>query len=284
MTSKAYLTTRNQVQVPAIMYGTAWKKEQTTRLVKLALEAGFTAIDSANQLKHYDEALVGQAISEFESQGVKRQDLFLQTKFTSLNGQDHRLPYDPSQPLTVQVRQSMESSLKHFNTDFVDSYILHGPQARYGLTAEDLEVWATMEKLYDEGKTRVIGVSNVSFEQLSELCALARVKPMMVQNRCYAVMGWDAEVREICRKEEIIYQGFSLLTANTRVLSHPGVHDIARRLKATLPQVIFRFAMQLSMLPLTGTSNRQHMQEDLLAEQFELTAQDMSFIENLELN
>ncbi|MEY4705935.1 MAG: hypothetical protein RL042_2140, partial [Nitrospirota bacterium] len=255
----------NHVPVPSFMYGTAWKKEATTQLVQLAVEAGFTAIDTANQLIHYQEALVGEALLALAQQGVTRDRLFLQTKFTPTNGQDHRTPYDASANLTTQVNQSFDSSLVHLHTDYLDSYVLHGPYQRQGLGAADQEVWAAIEALYRAGKTKMIGISNVTPEQLTQLCAQATVKPMMVQNRCYAAFGWDKEVREICRAHDIIYQGFSLLTANQGIFADSGLRAIAQRLQTGLAQVVFRFAMQVGMLPLTGTTNPQHMKEDLQA-------------------
>lgn len=275
--------THNQVSIPAFMYGTAWKKEATTGLVELAVEAGFTAIDTANQLRHYDEARVGQALENLYKKGTSRDSLFLQSKFTNIHGQDHRTPYDASADLTTQVRQSMESSLAHLHTDYLDSYVLHGPYYRNGLGKEDWEVWTAIEELYGAKKTRIIGVSNVSPDQLSELCEKAKVKPMVVQNRCYASMGWDNEVRAICREHHIIYQGFSLLTANGNVLASSAVREIAERLGATAPQVIFAFAMQIGILPLTGTSNQQHMKEDLQAQQFELTKEEVQQLETVGL-
>jgi diketogulonate reductase-like aldo/keto reductase len=275
------LTAYNNVSVPSFMYGTAWKKEATTQLVQSAVATGFTAIDTANQLIHYQEALVGDALLALAQQGVTRDRLFLQTKFTPTNGQDHRTPYDASAPLTTQVRQSFDSSLAHLHTAYLDSYVLHGPYQRQGLGAADWEVWAAIEGLYQSGKTKMIGISNVTAEQLTQLCDKAAVKPMVVQNRCYAALGWDKEVRDICRAHGIIYQGFSLLTANREVFAEPGVRAIAQRLGAGLAQVVFRFAMQIGMLPLTGTTNQQHMKEDLQAEQLALTAEDMQVIETI---
>jgi diketogulonate reductase-like aldo/keto reductase len=277
------LTTYNNVPVPSFMYGTAWKKEATAQLVQLAVAAGFTAIDTANQLIHYQEALVGEALLALARKGMTRDRLFLQTKFTPTNGQDHRTPYDASAALTTQVAQSFDSSLVHLHTDYLDSYVLHGPYQRQGLGAADWEVWAAIEGLYQSGKTKMIGISNVTPEQLTQLCAKAAVKPMMVQNRCYAALGWDKEVREICRTHGIIYQGFSLLTANREVFSDPNIRAIAQRLKVGLAQVVFRFAMQIGMLPLTGTTDQQHMKDDLQAEGLTLTAEDMRVIETLGL-
>ena len=273
----------NHVPVPSFMYGTAWKKEATTQLVQMAVADGFTAIDTANQLIHYQEALVGEALLALAKQGVPRDRLFLQTKFTSTNGQDHRTPYDASADLTTQVIQSFDSSLAHLHTDYLDSYVLHGPYQRQGLGEADREVWAAIEGLYRSGKTKMIGISNVTAEQLTQLCAQATVKPMMVQNRCYAAFGWDKEVRAICRTHGIIYQGFSLLTANQGIFAEPGLRAIAQRLGTGLAQVVFRFAMQVGMLPLTGTTNPQHMKEDLEAEQLTLTAEDLQVIETIGL-
>ena len=275
------LTAYNHVSLPSFMYGTAWKKEATAHLVQLAVTSGFRAIDTANQLIHYQEALVGEAMQALQKQGIARDTLFLQTKFTPLNGQDHRTPYDASADLTTQVRQSFESSLAHLHTEYIDSYVLHGPYGRRGLGNADREVWTAMEELYQAGKTKMIGISNVTAEQVAQLCAEATVKPMVVQNRCYAALGWDKEVREICRAQGVIYQGFSLLNANREVLVDPELRAIAKRLGTGPAQVIFAFAMHVGMLPLTGTTNSQHMQEDLQAEQLVLSTEEVQRIETM---
>ncbi|MBI4487715.1 MAG: aldo/keto reductase [Deltaproteobacteria bacterium] len=277
------LTAYNHVPMPSFMYGTAWKKEATTQLVQLAVASGFRAIDTANQLIHYEEALVGEALQALEKKGIKRDILFLQTKFTPVGGQGGRAPYDASADLTTQVRQSFDSSLTHLRTEYVDSYVLHGPYSRRGLGESDWEVWAAMEGLYQSGKTKMIGISNVTAGQLTQLCEQANLKPMVVQNRCYAALGWDKEVREICQANGIIYQGFSLLTANREVLAEPEIRTIAERLGTGSAQIIFRFATQMGMLPLTGTTSEQHMKEDLQAEQFALSTEEIQRIETIAL-
>ena len=279
MTVRAY----NRVPIPSFMYGTAWKEEATTELVQLAVTAGFRALDTANQLIHYQEALVGEALQALEREGIARDTLFLQTKFTSVGGQDHRTPYDASADLTTQVRQSFDSSSAHLGTEYLDSYVLHGPHQRRGLGEADWEVWAAMEGLYESGKTKMIGISNVTAEQLTQLCEESNHKPMVVQNRCFAARGWDKEVRDICQAYGIVYQGFSLLTANRAVLADPEIRTIAHRLGASPAQVIFRFAMQVGMLPLTGTTSQQHMKEDLQAEQFALSTEELQRIETIAL-
>ncbi|MEZ0228407.1 MAG: aldo/keto reductase family protein [Planctomycetota bacterium] len=249
---------------PKFVYGTAWKELDTKRLVGLALAAGFRAIDTANQRKHYHEAGVGEALAEAFAKGlVKREDLWLQTKFTHLDGQDQRLPYDPSAPVAKQVEQSFARSLEHLGVSKLDSLVLHGPSLRNRLAPEDLEAWFAMEALQKAGKTEVVGVSNVTLAQLEEVCTKGTVKPAYVQNRCYASTGWDRPVRAFCKKNGIVYQGFSLLTANRDEVASSAVKKIATRAKLTPQGVIFRFAIQVGMLPLTGTKNATHMKEDL---------------------
>lgn len=266
------------------LYGTAWKEDETERLTRLALEAGFRGIDTANQRRHYFEAGVGAAVARAIADGlVKRDDLFLQTKFTYADGQDHRLPYDAKANAATQVRQSFASSLEHLQVDSIDSYVLHGPSQRRGLAAIDHEVWSAMEELHASGRTRNLGISNVALDQLEELWERARVRPSFVQNRCYAQLGWDREVRAFCRDNGIVYQGFSLLTANVRELQAPPFWRIVERTGRTAAQVVFRFALQVGMLPLTGTTDADHMREDLDIHDFELTGEDVKVIENIGL-
>ena len=264
--------------LPTFLYGTAWKENETERLTRLAIESGFRGIDTANQRRHYFEAAVGAGIA---AAGVPREELFLQTKFTYRDSQDHRLPYDPSAPVAMQVQQSFASSLEHLRVDTIDSYVLHGPSRRRGLSAEDREAWQAMESLHAAGKTRFLGISNVALHQLEELCRVATVQPKFVQNRCYAATGWDAQVRAFCRAHDIVYQGFSLLTANLNELRSAAFREIVQRTGRTPAQVVFRFAMQVGMLPLTGTTDPAHMREDLAATEFELSAADVERIENL---
>jgi diketogulonate reductase-like aldo/keto reductase len=248
----------------------------------MALDAGFRGIDTANQRRHYFEAGVGEAISRaFEEGIVRRDDLFLQTKFTYVAGQDHRLPYDPDAPVARQVEQSFASSLEHLGVEFLDSFVLHGPSMRHGLTDTDWSAWGAMEALQRTAKTRWLGVSNVALDQLEELYEGASVKPAFVQNRCFASMGWDLEVRQFCREHGVRYQGFSLLTANPEVFRHPRLNEVARRLGANLAQVVFAFARRVGMIAMTGTTSAEHMTMDLQAQDVKLTAGEIADIERL---
>lgn len=268
--------------LPRFLYGTAWKEERTQALAELALRVGFRGIDTANQRRHYFEDGVGHALAAAYRAGVvTRAEVFLQTKFTYRASQDHRLPYEPSADLSTQVAQSMTSSLEHLGTDHVDSYLLHGPASRHGWTDDDAEVWAAMVKERAAGRTRLLGVSNVSLRHLEQMAATGAAAPAFVQNRCFARAGWDRDVRAFCRDRKIVYQAFSLLTANPEALRHRLVAGIAERNKARPAQVVFRFALAVGMLPLTGTSNAEHMRQDLASHDLALSAGEVQTIDSL---
>ena len=276
------MSTEPSSRVPGFLYGTAWKEDRTPALTELALRAGFRGIDTANQRRHYFEAGVGQALDAAYREGlVARADLFLQTKFTSQGGQDHRLPYDPAAPLRDQVEQSMASSLEHLGTEYLDSYILHGPASGYGWTNADAEVWEAMVTERNAGRARLLGVSNVSLRHLEQMSRAHAEAPAFVQNRCFARLGWDRDVRAFCKERDIIYQGFSLLTANIEVLRHPLINGLAQQANTGPAQIVFAFARQVGMLPLTGTSDPEHMKQDLASKQLELSSEAVGAIESL---
>ena len=261
-----FVTSNADVRIPRILYGTAWKKDDTESLVRTAILQGFRGIDTACQPKHYHEAGVGAGLSGT----LARADLYLQTKFTPLSGQDPaRIPYDPKAPLAEQVRQSLAVSLRNLRTDYLDCLVLHSPLPS---TRQTLEVWRTMESMVESSAVRQLGISNCY--RLAELEALfdsARCKPAVVQNRFYADTGYDREIRAFCRQHGIIYQCFWTLTANPQVLAHRTVRDLATKHSRTPAQILFRYLTQNDIVPLTGTRSEIHMREDLAIFDFELT-------------
>ena len=270
--------------LPPFLYGTAWKEERTGPLVKLALRQGFRGIDTANQRKHYNEAAAGEALArEIAAGTVAREELFLQTKFTHRPGQDQRLPYDPAVAVGKQVRQSFASSLEHLRTSYLDSYLLHGPSQRPGLAEQDWEAWTAMEALHAEGNARALGVSNFSHEQLELLLDRATVRPAFVQNRCFAATGWDWQVRQLCREHGIAYQGFSLLTANREIWLGQRVAEVGDAHSLTPAQVLFCLALELGMLPLTGTSDAAHIDAALACRTGVLSATEVAELEGIAL-
>jgi diketogulonate reductase-like aldo/keto reductase len=138
-----------------------------------------------------------------------------------------------------------------------------------------------MRQQRDAGHTRLLGVSNVSLKHLEEMEASQTEMPTFVQNRCFARLGWDRDVRAFCKARNVIYQGFSLLTANQEVLQHPPFIELASKLNATPAQIAFAFARAIGMLPLTGTSSAEHMRQDLESLDLPIPAEAVRAIESM---
>jgi diketogulonate reductase-like aldo/keto reductase len=265
-----HFTAPSDVVMPPMIYGTAWKKEHTADLVYQAVKAGFRGIDTACQPKHYHEAGVGEALARLFAEGLSRDDLFIQTKFTPLGGQDpNRVPYDPSQPLDVQVRQSFERSQKNLRCDIIDSLVLHSPLFPF---AQLMTVWNSMEQIAVSGKARQLGISNCyDLAVLQRLYDEATIKPSVVQNRFYDDSGYDVELRAWCNEKGIIYQSFWTLTANPHLLAHPTLKAIADEHGMSVVQAFYRYMNHIGCIPLNGTTSAEHMAHDLHAADYTLT-------------
>jgi diketogulonate reductase-like aldo/keto reductase len=277
MAGNAYLDSSQGVRTPRIIYGTAWKKTRTQELVRTAIEQGFRGIDTACQPKHYQEAGVGAAVAACLNGGLTRDDLYLQTKFTPLSGQDPaHIPYDPNASPEEQVAQSFSTSTHNLQTDHVDCLIL---QSALPDRHQTMQVWGAMEQIFHAGGARQLGISNC-YEPatLATLYQSATVKPAVLQNRFYAQSGYDRELREFCQPRGIIYQSFWTLSANAHLLAHRAVTAPAGRYARTPAQILFRYLTQNDIVPLTGTTSVTHMREDLEIFDFELTADELAAI------
>jgi diketogulonate reductase-like aldo/keto reductase len=268
-----HILTAAGVAVPRLIYGTAWKKDRTAELVAQALRAGFRGIDTACQPKHYHEPGVGEALAVVAREGVSRSDIFLQTKFSPLRGQDpDNVPYDPGASINRQVQQSFAVSLRNLGVDTLDSLILHSP---YPEDSDTLDAWGAMERLFDQRLVRQLGISNCyELERFERLWRAARIKPAALQNRFYAKTQYDPVLRAFCRDKNIVYQSFWTLTANPQILAAPAVTGIAEKYGRTPAQVFFRYLTQSGMACLTGTSSPEHMAQDLAIFDFCLTARE----------
>ncbi|WRT70386.1 uncharacterized protein IL334_007384 [Kwoniella shivajii] len=253
--------------MPKMMYGTAWKKERTTELVVQAFKAGFRGVDTACQPKHYREDLVGKALQSLFAEGVvSREDVFVQTKFTSIDGQDQNqlLPYDPQSSITDQVKQSFETSLKNLGLDYVDSVVLHSPLRT---KEQALSAYKTLESFVDQGKINYLGLSNIyDSKLLLWLIENVRVKIGVVQNRWYENNGWDWAVWEICQKYGIRYQSFWTLTGSPTLLRHPLLINLARKYGLTPEQTVYKLCQIWNITPLCGSSTLTHVNEALAVE------------------
>ncbi|KAI9858829.1 MAG: hypothetical protein M1813_007296 [Trichoglossum hirsutum] len=259
-----------KTKIPALVYGTAWKEERTKELVVQALRSGFQGVDTAAQPKHYREDLVGDALRQAFLEGtLRRRDVYLQTKFTSVGGQDKtNMPYDPSSPIPEQVRASVASSLHNFRPvatndeeeTYLDCLVLHSPLPTL---AQTLEAWEVLEE-YVPHKIRNLGISNVGLATLQPLFAVAKVKPAVVQNRFYPQTKFDVAVRRFCRENNIVYQSFWTLTANPKLLTSEPVGSLVT--EAAVDNEVALYCLVLGLgntVILDGTTSEERMKGDL---------------------
>jgi len=257
------------IKMPPLLYGTAWKELRTADLVEMAIRAGFRGIDTACQPKHYHEAGVGEALVRLATSGIKREELFIQTKFTPIGGHDPmRVPYNPNSPLEVQVADSFKRSQENLKTPYVDSLVLHSPLFPY---EHLMRVWGAMEEVYHSGGALQLGISNCyDLELLKKLHGDSQVKPTIVQNRFYAQSDYDMQLRQWCDNHEITYQSFWSLTANPHILKSDVVQQLSEKYAKTPAQIWYRYLSHVGIVPLIGSTSQQHIDEDLVIFAFEL--------------
>jgi diketogulonate reductase-like aldo/keto reductase len=267
----------NKPTMPSIIYGTAWKKDQTARLVLEALKTGFRGIDTACQPKHYNESLVGDAI---DLSGIDRSELFIQTKFTPVLGHDpDTIPYDKDATFSKQVAESFEVSKSNLKSDYVDALLLHSPLFPF---SQLMEVWRAMEKIYEANGAKAIGISNCyDLSVLKRLYSEAKIKPTIVQNRFYEESDYDIHLREWCSEQDITYQSFWSLTANPHILGSRTIMKLAIKYRKSEAQIFFAYLISQGIIPLSGTTSKEHMRDDIEADKIMLESEEIEQISSL---
>ncbi|KAI1093784.1 Aldo/keto reductase [Rostrohypoxylon terebratum] len=256
--------------MPKIMYGTAWKGAETSNCVYQALKAGFRGIDTAAQPLHYKENFVGLAVRRAIREGiVKRNEIFIQTKFTPPWSQDlsQTLPYDPKAPIAKQIHDSITQSLRtfdctNFEEPYIDSLVLHTP---YPTIEDTITAWKTLE-MYVPYQIKQLGISNASLRDVEMLCTLPEitVRPSCVQNRFYWQTLWEKDLRAYLREEGIVFQAFWILSANQELHGLQCVHTISSYAGVGKPAALYSLVLGLrGTAVLNGSRQEAHMKEDI---------------------
>jgi len=259
-----------------MIYGTAWKQENTATFVQLAIKNGFRSIDTACQPKHYNEKLVGIGIANgINEMNLKRENIFIQTKFTPISGQDpNNVPYNPNDSIEDQIKKSLKVSLSNLQTLYIDSLVLHSPISPYN---ELLKAWSVFESFVEKGIVKQIGISNCyDFNLFKKLYEDSTIKPKVLQNRFYAQTSYDKELRAFCKQNDITYQSFWSLTANPHILNSNEVIELCKKYNKTQAQIFYRFLIEIGVTPLNGTTSQKHMKEDLAIYEFSLDKEDIN--------
>lgn len=263
-------TLNNETQIQEIGFGT-WQipnGQEAYNSVKWALEAGYRHIDTA--YVYGNEESVGKAIKD---SGIPREEIFVTTKLSAQ-------VKDAS-----EVRKYFEESLTNLGLDYVDCYLIHNARPwkdakeGYDYFKENVAVWAEMEKIYDEGLTRSIGVSNFLVKDLENLLEHSIVIPVMNQIKYHPGYTQD-DVVEFCKNHQILVEAYSPF-ATGKLFDNPVLVSIANKYKKTQAQVIVKWVLQQGHLPLPKSVTKERIESNIQDLDFELDEQDVQLLNTL---
>ena len=248
----------NNIKIPQLGMG-GWA--QGEREILEALSMGYRLLDTAAQYGNEEE--IGSAIKH---SGVKREDIVLTTKLWTEDVRNRN------------CRKAFEESLRRLKVDYIDLYLIHWP-------AQGIEyAWEIMEKLYDEGKIRAIGVSNFQIHHLKKIKEMAKYMPVINQVEEHPYFT-NQEVVDYCQKEKVAVEAWCPLGGpNSRALSNPVILDIARAHNRSNAQIILRWQIQRNIIVIPKASKMEHMKSNMEIFDFELSEDEMARITSLNKN
>lgn len=250
----------NGVEVPANGFGVYQvSKEDCKESVLTALKTGYRHIDTAQS--YFNESEVGEALKESD---VPRKEIFLTTKVWIDNYGEGKT-YD-----------SVVESLKKLQTDYLDLILLHQPVGDYYAAYRDLE------KLYEEGKVRAIGVSNFYPDRLVDLCMFAKIKPMVNQIEVN-VFNQQVKAKKWADKYGVVLEAWAPFAEGRNNMFHNEVlQAIGEKHNKSVAQVILRWLYQRGIVSLAKSVHQERIKENFDIYSFELDNDDMKKIETLD--
>ncbi|SDR04191.1 aldo/keto reductase [Virgibacillus salinus] len=259
-----YITLNNGNRMPQLGFG-VWQvpDEEATPAVSKALEVGYRSIDTAKVYEN--ESGVGKALA---TSSVSREDLFITTKvWNSDQGYDNTL-------------KAFDKSLEKLGIDYVDLYLIHWPTPEFD---DYVETYKAMEKLYNDGRAKAIGVCNFNIEHLQRLLDECDVVPAVNQVECHPYLQQN-ELKDFCEKHNIYLEAWSPLMNGGEVLNNDAVKQIANKYGKTSAQVIIRWHLQSDAIVIPKSVTPSRIEENFNVFDFELSADDMNEISKLGRN
>lgn len=237
------------------MYG-----QEAEQAISWALEIGYRLIDSAAM--YGNESALGNPVRH---SGIPREEIFITTKVA--NGEQG---FD-------KTLRAFDASLKKLGGDYIDLYLIHWPMRR-----TRLDTWNALEKLYEGGQVKAIGVANYLEPFLEELLPKAAVVPMVNQVE-FSPWLYLEDLLKYCRDRKIVLQAYSPLVRGER-LKEAVLDSIAKKYGKTPAQIILRWAVQQGISTIPKSSNRQRLEENFSIFDFEISAVDMAVINGFNEN
>lgn len=260
--SMEYVTLQNGLKMPQLGYG-VWQVEDAEAVpaVKKAIETGYRSIDTAMIYKN--ERGVGQAIQE---SGVAREDLFITTKVWNTDqGYDNTL-------------KAFDESLERLGLDYVDLYLIHWPTPEFD---NYVETYKAMEKLYNDGRVKAIGVCNFDTDHLQRLLDECEVTPVVNQIECHPFLAQN-DVKAFCKENGILVEAWSPLMQGGEVLKEEAIQSIASKHNKTAAQVIIRWHLQNDTIVIPKSVTPSRIEENFNVFDFTLDKEDMERIHELD--
>lgn len=254
----------NGIEIPQMGAGTWTLQGETAREnVRLALEAGFRHIDTAQMYEN--EAEVGQGIAD---SCVPRGEVFLTTKI---------VPNTMRQGAEA-VRQSIDESLEKMKTDYIDLLLIHWP-----VKDHVKETWQVMEDAVRQGKVRSIGVSNFNPHHLDDLLAYAEIRPVINQIEVHPFMSQEENIA-YNRQLGIQVEGWGPFgQGDIDVVGHPLLQQLAAKYGKTASQIVLRWIVQRGLITIPRC-RPHHFAENLEVMHFALSDEDMAAVSSLNRN
>ena len=254
-----FMLLSNGVKIPSIGFGTykSGDDEETAKIIKNALNLGYKMIDTASF--YNNEVGIGNGIKE---SGIDRKDIFIVTK---LWNDDHG--YD-------NTIEAFNKSLNNLQVDYIDLYLIHGPNKL------NAETWRAIEHLYETGKVKAIGVCNFKVEHLEELKKTAKIMPMVNQVEIHP-FSTKNNIINYCKDNNIKVVAWSPISRG-RVLSNELMIDLSQKYKKSIVQIVLRWHMQKGVIPIPKSSNENRIKENIDIFDFEISSEDMKAIDSLD--
>jgi methylglyoxal/glyoxal reductase len=256
----------NEVVMPQIGLGVWQAKDgrEVEQAVASAIECGYRLIDTA--AVYGNEKGVGRAIAASD---VPREELFITTKVWNADQ-----GYE-------QTLAAFDKSLERLGLDYIDLYLIHWP-----VPAKDqyVDTWRALEKLYNDGKVRAIGVSNFTIEYLERLMQESTITPAINQIELHPHLS-QVELRDYCKQHGIAVESYSPLGGTGgRLLDEPVLREIGQRYGKSPAQVTIRWHLQNELIVIPKSVTPERIRQNIDVFDFELSSDDMTKIDNLNAN
>ncbi|MGV3272229.1 aldo/keto reductase [Bacillus sp. CIS52] len=263
---QAKATLHNGVEMPWFGIG-VFKVEEGAELVnavKTALVHGYRSVDTA--AIYGNEEGVGEGIRQgLQEAGLKREDIFVTSKVWNAD-----LGYE-------ETLKAFDTSLEKLGLDYLDLYLIHWPvEGKY------IDAWRALETLYRDGRIKAIGVSNFQIHHLKHLMKETEIKPMINQVEYHPRLT-QKELHAFCAEQDIQLEAWSPLMQG-QLLDHPVLQEIAEKYGKSAAQVILRWDLQNGVITIPKSTKKHRIEENANVFDFELSADDMKRIDDLNEN